>query len=438
MKEIIKKIVAKILEWEARLVLARQRPKIIAVTGSVGKTSAKDLIYTVVRSTFTARKNEKSLNSEFGVPLTILNLKSAWSSPILWFLNLCFGLWRSVLPGEKFKFLVLEIGADHPGDIKYLSSWTRPKIGIITGMGNEIPVHVEFFPDIESLGSEKSELLRVLPEDGRAILNRDDARVWDMRAESVAKITSYGFSPGANIHADNFHTNFPKGISFRVDYAGKSIPVRLSGVIGRGAAYAALAAFAVGTELGINVVTIAEALGKHQFAPGRMRILEGYNNSTLIDDTYNSSPAAVKLALETLHDINLDAEGPSGPSASKSRKIVVLGDMLELGIYSEQEHKKVGTWIRGIADMLVCVGERAKMIGESAIEDGFDPDQVHYCSNSYQAGQLLVSSIQQSDIVLLKASQSIRLERATEMLLADPSHSHTLLVRQEKEWKRKI
>jgi len=439
MKEIFKKIVVVILTLEARLMLARNKPRIIGVTGSVGKTSTKDLIYTVVSSAYSARKNEKSLNSEFGVPLTILNLKSAWNSLVGWLINLGFGLWRAIILNSQFivQYLVLEIGADHPGDIKSLVSWLKPEIGVLTGFGNEVPVHIEFFPTIGDLVREKSELLKALPEDGTAIINHDDERAWEAREVTEAKVLSYGFNENSDVHGDNFHISYendlPKGVNFRVDYAGKSVPVRLCGVLGNGVAYSALAAFAVGTTQAINVVSIAEALGSHLFAPGRMKILKGINHSILIDDTYNSSPTAVKLALDTLHDLNTETRFRN--PVSVCRKIAVLGDMMELGEYSEQEHKKVGTWVRGIADVLVCVGERAKLIGKGAINDGFEKNNVHELSNSQEAGKFLVGFVKEGDIVLLKASQSIRLERATEQLLADPTKASELLVRQEKEWK---
>ncbi|HEY9583199.1 MAG TPA: UDP-N-acetylmuramoyl-tripeptide--D-alanyl-D-alanine ligase [Candidatus Paceibacterota bacterium] len=431
MKNIFKKTVVTILTLEARFMLRRHKPKIIAVTGSVGKTSSKDLIYSVVSTTFSTRKSEKSYNSEFGVPLTILNLKTAWSSSSGWISNLCLGLLNLLLQYKYPEYLILEIGADHPGDIKTLVSYLHPKIGVVTGLGNEVPVHTEFFGSIEDLIKEKSELLRALSSDGMAILNRDDVRVWELREVTESKVVSFGFTTDATIRGDNFHTSYdelgiPKGISQRVDYQGKSVPIRLSGVLGKGHAYSALSAFAVGVSLGMNVLEVADALGRHVFTPGRMCILTGINGSTLIDDTYNSSPTAVKLALETLHEI----EGAK-------RKIAVLGDMLELGEYSESEHKKVGGWVRGVADVLVCVGPNAKIIGESALSDGCEKRQVHFFLNSIEAGNYLRTFVRTGDVVLLKASQSIRLEKATEMLLEDPSKAKELLVRQESEWKNR-
>ena len=422
-----------ILTILARATLLKYKPKVIAITGSVGKTSAKDLIFSVVSSSFYARKSEKSFNSEFGVPLTILGLPNAWRDPLAWLVNFFRGLGLIAFPHKYPKWLVLEMGADHPGDIKSLVSWVRPRIGVLTGLGSEVPVHIEFFPSIESLVKEKSELLRNLDSFDIAIINCDDERAWHMRGSTQAQVLSYGFAKVASVQADSLHVNYdtkgPVGMGFRIDYDGKSLPIRLFGVLGKGHAYAAMAAFATGAVLGINLVSIAEALARHTFAPGRMRILEGLHSSVLIDDTYNSSPSAVKLALESLQELNLAKHFPNG------RKIVVLGDMLELGEYSQVEHEKVGTRIRGVVDVLVCVGKKAHTIGESALVDGMQKDNVIFFDNSREAGVFLADMLTEGDIVLLKGSQSMRMERATEILLADHSKTQELLVRQEKEWK---
>src|SRR3989338_8371760 len=426
----MKKIIVKILEWEARLMLSRHKTHIIGVTGSVGKTSTKDAIAAALSTSLAVRKNEKSYNSEFGVPLTILNLKSAWSSPFGWLINIIIGLWRACtdyLPTSSY--FVLEVGADHPGDIGRLVKWLKPVMGVVTGFGSEVPVHVEFFPSIESLVAEKGKLLESLPEDGVAFINRDDARSWDMRSLTRDRVVSFGTSADSMTKADGVRISYdeggkPKGTSFRVDIAGKSIPVRLCGALGKGHMYAALAALAVANELEVNLLNAVAALEAHRPPPGRLRVLAGINGSTLIDDTYNSSPAAVKIALDTLHELEVTG-----------RKIAVLGDMMELGQYSEQEHRKVGSWLPGVVDVLMCVGERSKWIGDEAQKDGFKKESIYYFADSVATGQFLVSDfgIRASDLILLKASQSIRLERATEMLLAEPSRSSELLVRQDKE-----
>lgn len=425
--------------------LARRRPHVIGVTGSVGKTSTKDSMAAALTVGLSIRKNEKSYNSELGVPLTVLGLKSAWGSPIGWFWNILLGAFRAALRVTRYQYLVLELGADKPGDIDSLVNWLKPEIGVLTGFGGEVPVHVEFFQNIESLVAEKGKLLEALPEYGMAVINRDDARAWEMRGLTKARLVSFGTSAVADVRAEGLRISYdernkPKGLSFRVDVAGKSIPVRLFGVLGKGHMYAALAAIAVASELGLNLLKVVAALEAQKAPSGRLCLLAGINDCTIIDDTYNSSPAAVKLALETLHDLELPEASPPGTgalSSGKPRKIAVLGDMMELGKYSQEEHRKVGSWLPGVADVLVCVGERAKWIGESAAADGFPHDHVHYFPDSKSTGLFLSKSVHPGDLVLLKASQSIRLERATEMLLADRSKAGELLVRQDKEWKRK-
>src|SRR3989344_746072 len=267
MKNFSKKIIVWFLQAEARAVIRRYKPKIIGVTGSVGKTTTKDLIYSVLSGNFSVRKNIKSFNSDIGMPLTVLDLPNAWLSPFAWLKNLLLGFWKVsiyyLLSITYPKYLVLELSADHPGDIKSPVSWLKPEIGVITGFGNEIPVHAEFFHNIESLIEEKGELLKVLPENGVAILNIDDARVWGMRGNTRAHIISYGFDQEAKIRGDGFHISYneeglPKGIGFRIDYEGKSVPVRLSGVLGKGHTYAALAATAVAVKLGMNLVAISQ------------------------------------------------------------------------------------------------------------------------------------------------------------------------------------
>lgn len=440
MRNIIRKIVVQILEWEARLMLARTKPKIIGVTGSVGKTSTKDAIYTAVSVAKRIKKNEKSMNSEFGVPLTILGLNNAWSSLTGWLSNIALGLVKILnAQQDSESYLVLEMGADHPGDIRRLAEWVQPQIGVVTGLGGEVPVHVEYFHTIEDLVREKAELLRVLPESGLAVLNIDDARVWDMRSSTRARVISFGTTERANVKGSNLRIRYengvPVGLTFRVEAAGKIIPVYIPGVLGKGHMYSTLAAVALAGELQVNLIKAISAIETEPKAPGRLRLLAGINGSTLIDDTYNSSPAAVKIALEALHEIDLATGSPSGdPVAANHRKIAVLGDMRELGKYEEQEHKNVGEWVRGVADVLVCVGSRAKIIGESALADGCEKRMVYFFQTSAEAGNFLKDFVSKGDVVLLKASQSVRLERATEVLLADPIQAKSLLVRQEKEW----
>jgi len=176
MKSIFKKIVVLIIQWEAVFVLKKYKPKIVAVTGSVGKTSTKDAIFTVMSAKFFVRKSEKSFNSEIGVPLTILGCSNAWNNPILWVKNIIEGFMLIVLKNHYPKWLVLEVGADRPGDIESIAKWLKPDVVVLTALP-DVPVHIEYFDSLEEIIKEKEYLLGALKEDGILILNNDDEKV---------------------------------------------------------------------------------------------------------------------------------------------------------------------------------------------------------------------------------------------------------------------
>ena len=176
MKNVLKSVVVKILIWEARLLLKRAKPTIVAVTGNVGKTSTKDAIYSVLKDHKRTRKSEQGFNTDIGVPLTILGLRNAWNDPIRWFKNIIDGLLEALHPGKYPEVLVLEIGVDHPGDMKKLASWVKPDVVVITRLP-DVPVHVEFFDSPEAVVQEKLELLKALKPDGIFVYNNDDERV---------------------------------------------------------------------------------------------------------------------------------------------------------------------------------------------------------------------------------------------------------------------
>mgnify|MGYP001594862453 FL=1 len=191
MKAVLKKIIVWLLTLEAKVVLARFKPKIVAITGSVGKTSAKDAIYAVLTTKFSARKSEKSFNSEIGAPLTILGLPNGWNNPLAWLVILVSG--ALVLFWRKYPdLLVLEIGADRPCDIKNLASWIKPEVVVITRFA-KVPVHVEFFASPRQVIEEKMNLVRALKENGILILNGDDDDILEAQSEIRQKAVFYGF-----------------------------------------------------------------------------------------------------------------------------------------------------------------------------------------------------------------------------------------------------
>ncbi len=426
LKYIIKKIIIWILRLEARLILKKYKPGVIAVTGSVGKTSTKDAIYTALDDFLLIRKSVKSYNSELGVPLAILGCETGWNNPLLWGRNILEGLALILFKNHYPKWLILEIGADRPGDIEKVSQWLKPDILIITRFG-DVPVHVEFFASPEDLVKEKSYLVSALKKKGFLVVNNDDKRSFAMREKFDGMTTTYGLGKGSAMLASKesivYKDDKPVGVKVRVDHDGSSVPLDLVGVTGKQYVYSALAALSVGVYLKVNVIKMSQALKSFRGSPGRMRLIDGIKGSCIIDDTYNASPVAVEAALETLKDIE-----------TKGVKIAVLGDMLELGKYTVEEHKKIGKLAGGVCDLLLVVGLRAKSITEGALLGGLSEKNVIEFEDSQKAGKYLEHILKEGDVVLVKGSQSMRMEHAVEEIMAHPEHKAELLVRQEKEW----
>jgi UDP-N-acetylmuramoyl-tripeptide--D-alanyl-D-alanine ligase len=222
----------------------------------------------------------------------------------------------------------------------------------------------------------------------------------------------------------------PKGIIFRIDENGKSLPVVIEGVFGRNHVYASLAAITLAFELKLNIINAIDALKSYDISPGRMKLLRGINGSLIIDDTYNSSPSACRAALTTL-----------GAVETHGRKIAVLGDMLELGKHTEEAHKNIGKIagdiLKGSHDVLIVIGLRAQAIKIGASDIGMNKENIFQFTDSYKTGDFLKNLIQKDDLVLIKGSQSMRMERVVEAVLLDKENKNELLVRQDEEWQKK-
>lgn len=427
MKTVFKKIVVWLLTLEAKAVLKKYKPHVVAVTGSVGKTSTKDAVFSMLGGFVHARKSEKSFNSEIGVPLTILGLHNAWSNPLLWAKNLLDGLLLLIFKQEYPEWLVLEVGADRPGDIQSIASWLACDVVVLTRLP-DVPVHVEFFDSPEDVIKEKKYLLQALKPDGVLIINADDEKMTDL--PDVAHVLSYGFNPKADIQGKRdrvAYRNFaPKGMAMHIVYSGQDFSYELNGVLGRHHLYPTLAACAVASALGLDFAQAVQKLSEHTTPPGRMRILKGKNSSTIIDDTYNASPVATAEALTALSQVQV-----------KGRKIVALGDMLELGQYTKTAHEAVGEHAARVAQFFYTVGVRSRVAADTAVRSGMKKEDVTKCDDARALGVMLSRSVQPGDIILVKGSQSVRMERVVEALLEDPSQKKNLLVRQEDEWQRR-
>ena len=429
MKEFFKKIVIVVLALEAQMLLKRTRPKVVAVTGSVGKTLTKDAIYAVLKDHVHARKSEKSFNSDIGVPLTILGLSNAWSSPLGWLKNLFDGALHAVFPGNYPEVLVLEMGVDRPGDMKRLTSWIKPDVVVITRLP-DVPVHVEYFASPEQVAEEKMELVRALTTDGVFIYNNDDQTV--LQYVKDVRQQSFGFSRYSPSHftasGDRilYDGSVPIGTEFTLRHINNEVQLRVLGSLGVQHTYNAAAAAAVGSVFGITLEDVARAFEGLVTMQGRMRIIPGIHDSILIDDTYNASPTACAHALETLGELK-----------TKGRKIAVLGDMLELGQYSVREHERIGELAASRADMLVTLGVRSRKIAEGALEFGMSEKNILQYDDCERAGHELKQLVQKGDIILIKASQGLRAERVTKILMENPGQANELLVRQDRFWERK-
>lgn len=439
MKNFIKKTLVWALRAEARAVVKRYKPQIVAITGSVGKTSSKDAVYTMLAQSEYVRKSEKSFNSEFGLPLTILGVPNAWNNPLRWVQNLVDGLLLAAFRHRYPKWLVLEVGADRPGDIKSVAKWLPVTVAVITRLP-EVMAHVEFFDSQDEVVEEKASLIDALVPQGTLVLYGDDARAPLLRARAGGKkVITFGFSPEADVRAEALAVlyeegkeQFPIGTSARIAMDGSSVPIEVVGTVGGHSFLPALAAAAVGQALGKNLTAIAEALRGYEPPPGRMHLVRGVKDTIIIDDTYNSSPAAAVAALETLASVTKDqAHLPAG------RRVAVLGDMLELGRHSAEEHRKLGTTVAATCDLLVTVGVRVRYTVEGALAAGMNESNILQFEDAGRAGEELATLIQRGDTILVKGSQGIRMEKAVFELMAEPERAESILVRQDAEWRKR-
>ncbi len=417
MKSLLKKIISNILIWESKLILKKYKPSVIAVTGTVGKTSTKDAIYTVLSSVDYVRKSDKSYNSEIGVPLTILGVKNGWSDPFIWISNILEGLELIFFKADYPKVLVLEVGADHPGDIQSVSKWLKTDVSVINKVG-DVPVHVEFYPSVDDVLKEKAFLINALKKDGTLVLYGDDKKVSALASGVSQTVVTFAINEMATVTASGISVDYdegklPRGMNFKVNYKGNSIPIRIKGVLGVQQVYPILAGITVGINRNVPIGKIVDSLDKHVFPNGRMNILKGINNSVIIDDSYNSSPDALREGLNTLASLQVSG-----------KRIAVLGDMMELGNFTNDEHRKAGIQAMQSCDVLVTVGPRAKAMSDRAI--CFD--------TSIQAGEYIKTIVGDGDVVFVKGSQSMRMERVSKVLLAEPENASKLLVRQDREW----
>jgi UDP-N-acetylmuramoyl-tripeptide--D-alanyl-D-alanine ligase len=342
--------------------------KTIGITGSIGKSSTKELTAAVLRQRFVTLKSAGNLNNEIGLPLTLLRLD------------------------ERSERAVLEMGMYALGEIRDLCDIAQPQIGVVTNVG---PSHLERLGSLEHIAEAKSELPRALPENGVAILNGDDPRVRAMRAQTRARAFLYGLESSNDLWANEIESRGLDGIAFALHHRSEHLHVRVP-LLGRHSVHTALAAASVGIVEGMAWDEILRGL-QDVAAQLRLIAVPGEKGTTLLDDTYNASPSSSLAALNLLAELS-------------GRKIAVLGDMLELGEMDLQGHQVVGGRAAQVVDALVAVGAKGKWIGQAARDAGLASGKIFFAEGNAQAIEILREVMRAGDVVLVKGSRGAKME----------------------------
>lgn len=421
----MKRIIEFILYWLARFILVRRDPTVIAVTGSVGKTSAKEAIAVVLKKKFDVRASQENCNNEIGVPLTIIGKETGGRNPFRWLSIIVKGMFTGFFSLPFPKMLVLEMGADKPGDIKYLMQLAPPDVGIVTAI-TAGPTHMATFKKLEQVQKEKLTMYKQLSKLSTAIVNVDEPLVAPILAQPKFRVFTVGIDAPADLTvvAIEYTLENGGGMRFKFRYQGSLVPCFLPGTIGRPVVYTALFATAVGILYEMNLVDITMALRQYQPPKGRMRMLAGKNESTIIDDTYNAAPAAVEEAVRALQLL------PAG-----GRRVVCLGEMAELGEKAKAAHEAIGKLLATHQiDQLWVIGEPGEWIADAAAEAGLPKEAVFKYATSIEAGEALRDKPESGDFILVKGSQVARMEHVVKAIMARPEEADHLLVRQHGKW----
>ena len=379
------------------------------------------------------RRSQKSFNSELGIPLTILDSDNPGRDMLGWIRVIIDGLVMLVFKSPYPKWLVLEVGTDKPGDIAMITKWLKTDITIVTKL-SKVPVHVEAFGAPEYLFEEKGNLVKALKPGGTLVLNADDDDVMAYKNLSEEKVLLFGEKLGSDIRSSEYQIIYdehklPHGVEFNIIIGDTELhKVALTDTLGEQIISHVLVALLVINDLGFDVRLAANLFKSEHPTPGRMRLLDGLKGSLLIDDSYNSSPVALEEALKTLKSVKI---------SRGHRKIAILGDMLELGRYTVDEHKKMGERASKSANILVTVGIRSRYAAEAALIDGMSEGKVFQFDDSLEAGMFMKDLIKEGDVILIKGSQGVRMEKCVEELMAKPEYKEKLLVRQSADWQDK-
>lgn len=357
--------------------------RVVGITGSTGKTIAKEIVADVLSRTLRVLRNEGNLNSETGLPMTLLEL------------------------APQHEVAVLEMSMYAEGEIARLAEIARPEVGVVLAVH---PTHLERAGSLAAIARAKGELPGALPADGLAVLNADDPLVAAMRDATAAVVRTFGLGPSADVRATEVESYGVSGTSFTL-HAPWGVRRLRSATPGRHLVPHALAAAIVAEHFAVPLDEVEAALAVGSRAPHRMALLEAAGGATIIDDTYNASPVSVAAALDFL------AESPVAPGR---HRYAVLGDMLELGPDEERLHREIGTRAAGVAEALVAVGERGRWIAEAATAAGLA--RVTVVRDAEEAFATVQRDLAPGvgDLLLVKASRGIELDRLVSALAGAP------------------
>jgi UDP-N-acetylmuramoyl-tripeptide--D-alanyl-D-alanine ligase len=351
---------------------------VVALTGSNGKTTTKEMMAACLETTFPILKTKGNLNNLIGVPLTLLTLT------------------------EKERVVVLEMGMNVPGEIRRLTEIVEPDVGLITNIQK---VHLEGIGSLERLKEEKGELFRRMRRDGTILVNQDDPRVVDLASDYPGQKITFGIEHPAEVMAKEIRLGGAEGTFFTLILEGEAMEIHLR-LLGRHFIPNALSAIAAACLFGVEVKQVKEALENFQSIPMRMEIVPLKGGKTLINDAYNANPHSMELALETL----VEAKG-------EGRAIAVLGDMLELGNFTKEAHEQLGEKVSELSiDFLLALGEEAPIVVESAIRHGLPMERARVVESHSEAISILKQMIQNGDWILVKGSRRMAMEKIVEGL----------------------
>ena len=416
MKNLYLKFIYRILASYARVVIRKYNPTIIAITGTVGKTTTKEAVYQVLSDAFPGKvwKSEGNLNAEIGIPLSILGYRKL-PNKFFWPVFLIGAISR--LNQKNYpKYLVLEMGVENKGDLKYFASIFKPKYLVITSVGS---AHLSNFANLGEYQAEKLSILDEVPKDGKILLNYDDSILLKLENEKIVSVASKNLL--ADYHAESIKLT-SSGTEFRICRSGRKIAIK-SRLLGEHLINSSIFAFAIADILEVSLIEVGKSLEKIMPYQGRMNLIVGKKNTTIIDDTYNANPISVEAALVTLSEIE-----------RRGRKVLILGNMNELGKLEKKAHEKIGAFAKDRCDFAIFVGENAQVL-----QSGYNNKK---SSAVFKNRNELIASLKElikdGDLILVKASQNGNyFEEVVKSLMQFSEKADKLLVRQSKFWLRK-